>query len=775
MAEEVDKYEVLEKIGHGSFGVIRKVKRKSDGYVLCRKEISYLRMSPKEREQLQAELSILKELRHPNIVAYYEREHLKASQDLHLYMEYCGNGDLGRVIKTLKLNNQFAEEDFVWSIFAQLVTALYRCHYGENPPDVGRDVLGGGNNARPALKSKQGQYMILHRDLKPENVFLGADNSVKLGDFGLSKILQSHDFASTYVGTPFYMSPEICAAERYTLYSDIWSLGCIVYELCTKEPPFNARTHFELVQKIKAGKVAPLPPCYSGELSKIVMSCLQVFPDKRPDTAQLLNLPIVKLMRKEQEVVMLGQRMKAEKELASRKLKEADEKYARLEAEKEAMRMEIDAVVRREWEVKARLEIDRQVQLELDKLRKSFEIELGRKVEDEVAKRVEAFQQNAGGPTPPAEENVRSSTPTFDDDSGQPQPQPHPPTFKNTASTTDETDDDFPSTTDLSSLSIDDSPIVPKQTKPKKAGRAPLSRARTMFAAGNHVAASPMDIQMAEPSPMSIASRSLSPRRNGTKPATAPIPSKNIFAAAAERKWEPTIPTHFASDDDSSGDDEDDALPVLPSPTRAGAKAGADPFKVLARPGLLRQKTLPVQTRLASAPNLFSNGHPHPRTTAAQSTVPIVATSPSRLPNHRKMPSTGSPVRKAPPPPTATGAGAGQGQLGGGLKSKFRNDDMLKQAHRNNLQYQQAHHSNHGHTQQVQERTLVELAQARGIPTASGAGEVADSEAEKRPGSGSGGIKYAARVAEVAMWDPERDVEMPSPFLVRGRGAVRRS
>ncbi|KAK5178386.1 G2-specific serine/threonine protein kinase, partial [Cryomyces antarcticus] len=189
------------------------------------------------------------------------------------------------------------------------------------------------------------------------------------------------------------------------------------------------------------------------------MSCLQVFPDKRPDTAQLLNLPIVKLMRKEQEVVMLGQRMKAEKELASRKLKEADEKYARLEAEKEAMRMEIDAVVRREWEVKARLEIDRQVQLELDKLRKSFEIELGRKVEDEVAKRVEAFQQNAGGPTPPAEENVRSSTPTFDDDSGQPQPQPHPPTFKNTASTTDETDDDFPSTTDLSSLSIDDSPI----------------------------------------------------------------------------------------------------------------------------------------------------------------------------------------------------------------------------------------------------------------------------------------------------------------------------
>ena len=90
-------------------------------------------MSQKEREQLQAELSILKELRHPNIVAYFERDHIKASQDLHLYMEYCGNGDLGRVIRDLKNKNQVCEEEFVWSIFSQIVSALYRCHYGEDP------------------------------------------------------------------------------------------------------------------------------------------------------------------------------------------------------------------------------------------------------------------------------------------------------------------------------------------------------------------------------------------------------------------------------------------------------------------------------------------------------------------------------------------------------------------------------------------------------------------------------------------------------------------
>ncbi len=157
---------------------------------------------------------------------------------------------------------------------------------------------------------------ILHRDLKPENgksprrspalpspggtrctdisaVFLGEDNSVKLGDFGLSKMIQSHDFASTYVGTLFYMSPEICAAEKYTLKSDIWSLGCIIYELCTREPPFNAKSHFQLVQRIKEGKVNPLPAIYSAELLAVIKDCLKVNPERRPDTAQLLNLPVV--------------------------------------------------------------------------------------------------------------------------------------------------------------------------------------------------------------------------------------------------------------------------------------------------------------------------------------------------------------------------------------------------------------------------------------------------------------------------------------------------
>lgn len=188
MAEkEEDKYEVVAKIGmlnniyrsiyrphtnitsspgQGSFGIIRKVRRRTDKAILCRKEISYSRMSDKERDQLAYELKILESLRHPNIVKYYHREHLKASHDLHLYMEYCGNGDLGGYIKRLKDEKRLADEEFVWSIFAQLVGALYRCHYGEDPPAVGQEgVVKKGR----AFQTKQGYQVILHRDLKPEN------------------------------------------------------------------------------------------------------------------------------------------------------------------------------------------------------------------------------------------------------------------------------------------------------------------------------------------------------------------------------------------------------------------------------------------------------------------------------------------------------------------------------------------------------------------------------------------------------------------------------
>lgn len=644
-------------------------------------------------------------------------------------------------------------------------------------------------------------------------VFLGADNSVKLGDFGLSKIIASHDFASTYVGTPFYMSPEICKAERYTHFSDIWALGCIIYELCTKEPPFNAKTHFELIQKIQLGKYKEIPSVYSPELRNVIAICLRPNPNHRPDTAQLLNLPIVKLMRKEQEVVALGHQLKAEKDLATKQLKDAQEAVASIETQKQDMRIDIEAQVRREWEVKARLEIDRQVQAEMKRLQDAFEEEVSRRVAEGIlayqtqhqAQQLlqQQQQQQAAPPAvstqqpPPPDYSIRSSTPTIDEEDDI-------PALPKASFSTLAEDSEFPSQTDLSTLSIDeqDSPslvrksAIPAYMKPKRATRTPLTRAKTMFAAPRD---SPMDIVMASPSPIQIASLSLSPRRDAAATANAQqsqnsssmFPRGNIFAQAAGH-FPPPTQTHKKSifgpadeiDEDlvlaalnkdvpipsspslsspdrqrpssapetNDNDDEDDslALPALPSPTRSG-----DPFKALhpqQRPGPGPLSAAPrakatgaagkvTAGRLASAPgwvgggsakDLPSSARPHSRgagPTQVRSTVPVVATSPTRPRSSKFL--GGLAAQTSPARKTA-------------------NSDLRG-------------------------RTLVELAQARGAP--------GDGSSVLSNGNGRGGTKTAANPANAialsaklalpAEWDPERD-EMPSPFLVRSKAIGQR-
>ncbi|KAH7316674.1 kinase-like domain-containing protein [Stachybotrys elegans] len=683
-----EEYEVLEKIGHGSFGVIRKVRRKTDGFVMCRKEISYLRMSQKEREQLHAEFQILSTLRHDNIVAYYHREHLKVSQDLHLYMEYCGNGDLGRVIKNLQLKNERAQETFVWSIFSQLVMALYRCHYG--------------GTASGSPKLPPGTMTILHRDLKPENVFLDADNSVKLGDFGLSKMIKSHDFASTYVGTPFYMSPEICAAEKYTLKSDIWSLGCIIYELCAREPPFNAKTHYDLVQKIKLGKVSPLPDIYSPELNQVIKDCLKVNPDRRPDTAQLLNLPVVKLMRKEKEVVDLNKSLVSREEAVRRKEIQLNERIAKLDSEKNMMREELDASIRREWEVKARLEINRLINMEIEDLRKRFETEVQVRVEAELQKRAVAFAPIEQRPS----DDNSSSTHTRSD-------YPH--------SSVGASGDEFASMTDLTDYSID-SPDSSKESKESKKmnTRTPFGRAQTMFA-GN--ANTPMDVEMASPSPMAIASLSLSPRRNGVTKVPSTNPSNIFNAALGNPSWDlPREPRLVDSDDED----------LIPSPTRQ-IKSFKNPFTSKNRPVLTSQKSCPIN-RLK----------PQNSGTGLVSKVAAAQSDGSRSPNRRlsKIPSA------------ANLQGDSNGTCGLTRKSSLKkdnNDPFGKVASKNN----------------IKGRTLVELQQARAGGRPLSAVMPGENTSPRRT--------FKERIAAerrssgdepVAVWDPEHD-EMPSPFLAR--------
>lgn len=126
------------------------------------------------------------------------------------------------------------EEDEIWSILMKLVLALFECH-----------------------RRKDKRTVILHRDIKPSNIFLDEFRNPKLGDFGFAKAVVNGEksaYAKTYIGTPFYMSPEQLSESEYNEKSDIWSLGCIVYEMAALIPPFYAENQLSLALKIKEGK-----------------------------------------------------------------------------------------------------------------------------------------------------------------------------------------------------------------------------------------------------------------------------------------------------------------------------------------------------------------------------------------------------------------------------------------------------------------------------------------------------------------------------------------
>jgi NIMA (never in mitosis gene a)-related kinase len=230
-----------------------------------------------------SEVNILRELDHAHIVRYHDRIIDRQRRRIYIVMEHCPGGDLAALIKRATRSAFSAAltgasavgpvaglpEAFVWRVLAHVAQALHACH------------------SRP-------QGAVLHRDLKPGNILLDAEGRAKLCDFGLARVLaQAGDCARTHVGTPYYMSPEQCLGTGYGAKSDIWSLGCLVYELCALEPPFKALTHYTLSAKIQRGRFAPLPPAYSPELGAVVAAMLRVEAAARPAVADILTVPAV--------------------------------------------------------------------------------------------------------------------------------------------------------------------------------------------------------------------------------------------------------------------------------------------------------------------------------------------------------------------------------------------------------------------------------------------------------------------------------------------------
>ncbi|GLC38425.1 hypothetical protein PLESTB_001579500 [Pleodorina starrii] len=259
----MDKYVRGKVLGKGSFGSAILVTNKLDNKNYVIKEIDVSRMPKSEREGAEQEAKLLMALNHPNIVRCLECfTHLNK---LCIVMDWCSEGDLYGLLQ--KRRGQQLSEDTILDWLVQMCLGLKHVH----------------------------DRKILHRDIKTQNVFMSTGGLLKLGDFGVSKVLNStFQLATTAVGTPYYLSPEICQNKKYNQKSDIWSLGCVLYELATLKHAFEGPNMRALISKIIKGSYTPMPATRSRELRELCDRMLTLDWQKRPSINDILATPIMK-------------------------------------------------------------------------------------------------------------------------------------------------------------------------------------------------------------------------------------------------------------------------------------------------------------------------------------------------------------------------------------------------------------------------------------------------------------------------------------------------
>jgi serine/threonine protein kinase len=262
------KYIKKSQIGRGASGSAYVVERRSDGELFVAKEMDLESMSANARRYAYSEIRCLDSCDHFAIMKF--EEDIEEGGRLLLITEFGDAGDLRRHIKNRYGDGtkpQYFPEPDIWQIFVQILLAVNHIH------------------------SKR----MLHRDIKTANVFLSSTGLIKMGDFGFSAQYDetvSGAVATSLVGTPYYLAPELWKGERYGKKADMWSVGIILFELMALKRPFEAPTFRDMKQiVVSKTEIPPLPQHYSADLQNICKKMLATDPHERPDAAEILQYP----------------------------------------------------------------------------------------------------------------------------------------------------------------------------------------------------------------------------------------------------------------------------------------------------------------------------------------------------------------------------------------------------------------------------------------------------------------------------------------------------
>ncbi|EAR90997.3 plant dual-specificity MAP kinase kinase family domain protein (macronuclear) [Tetrahymena thermophila SB210] len=260
-----NKYEKVKLLGSGNQGKAYLCKHAQTNQQFVIKQIQLSCMSDQEIQKQYKEVSILKSLSHPNIIKYQDSFLFKKNY-LCIVMDYAEGGDLEqRIIQAQKANTLFDCKTILkW--FTQLCSAVRFIH----------------------------NQKIIHRDIKNSNIFLDSNDNILLGDFGISKKLQNpKDKASTIIGTPYFMAPEICNQQPYTNKVDIWAIGIVLFRLVYLKYPFEGFEIFHLMLAISRGQLK-FPQTPSSPLKNLIQKLLQNDPNKRPSIEQVFEFEEIK-------------------------------------------------------------------------------------------------------------------------------------------------------------------------------------------------------------------------------------------------------------------------------------------------------------------------------------------------------------------------------------------------------------------------------------------------------------------------------------------------